>query len=193
MEDEAIPSSPPLAALLLPEEVDDAPVDVTSPDGFHRPNLLKRGFSSSSWMAGGGTDEHHPSSDPPTFSSDDGPDASIDDYAAPRKRRQHRGPWWDAAGRRRRGERPRKTKKGGLVRNVDSGVWLPSDGSFESVESGGEGPVGEEEAVVAVDQPDGLGSDEGRAAVNATSSSEAEARRRIALACEEGNERIDLS
>lgn len=69
------------------------------------------------------------SSDPPLFSSDDLREASSDNYVSlDRRKRHYKGAWWGAtvassAGTHSEGE------KRALVRNIDSGVWLGSDGS----------------------------------------------------------------
>ncbi|KAF2456736.1 hypothetical protein BDY21DRAFT_42128 [Lineolata rhizophorae] len=72
------------------------------------------------------------SGDLPVFSSDDIQDASVDDYARPRRKRFHHGPWWHHGDAARACAEP-PAPKGDLARNVDSGVWMGSDGSDDSL------------------------------------------------------------
>jgi len=63
------------------------------------------------------------SSDPALF-SDDGLDRSLEDYTTSRRKRKYRfGTWWNHE------EPMQKTE---IHRNIDSGVWLPSDSSLDS-------------------------------------------------------------
>lgn len=65
------------------------------------------------------------------FSSDDPPEAEgLENYAAHRKKRKYRGTWWSHE--LVVGTRNIKTK-GELSRNVDSGVWLASDDTQDSL------------------------------------------------------------
>ena len=70
-------------------------------------------------------------SDPALFSSDP-PDPSVEHYFSPRHKKQHRGTWWQ------REPEVRKVRKA-FQRNMDSGVFMGSDSSYESLDLG-EGP-----------------------------------------------------
>ena len=63
-------------------------------------------------------------SDPALFSSDP-PDPSAEHYFVPRPKKQYKGTWWQSEKLERRG---RKT----FERNMDSGVFMGSDSSYES-------------------------------------------------------------
>jgi hypothetical protein len=79
-----------------------------------------------------------PSSDPAFFSSDDGLDASIDNYSQPRRKKKFQGAWWcrDQLSE----EAPTRKPKAPLSRNMDSGVWMGSDGIDEDgLENGEDG------------------------------------------------------
>jgi hypothetical protein len=67
-------------------------------------------------------DDVNTSSDP-VFSSD-GPEPSCEDYEMDRSKRQFRGAWWD-------GSVPARRHK--FSRNMDSGIYLPSDGSDDNM------------------------------------------------------------
>ncbi|KAF2141879.1 uncharacterized protein K452DRAFT_271736 [Aplosporella prunicola CBS 121167] len=70
------------------------------------------------------------SSDPVMFSSDDAPE-DVENYSTPdRRKRQYTGAWW-AHGHRSKSLRTET--KAELSRNVDSGVWLNSDSSDDSL------------------------------------------------------------
>jgi len=71
-------------------------------------------------------EDSNPSSDPPLFSSDP-PDASVENYVQKPRKRQYRGTWW--------GERAKRQHTAGrtFVRNLDSGVWMGSDSSDDTL------------------------------------------------------------
>ncbi|KAL0258328.1 hypothetical protein SLS55_007504 [Diplodia seriata] len=74
---------------------------------------------------------YHASSDPFVFSSDDAPE-DVENYNSPaRKKRQYAGPWF-AHGHKPKSERTTPAKAD-FSRNQDSGVWLPSDSSDDSL------------------------------------------------------------
>jgi len=62
------------------------------------------------------------SSDPPIFSSDDDP--SVDNYTNVRRKKIYRGPWY----RQELVDGKEKSKRT-LQRQIDSGVWMGSDGT----------------------------------------------------------------
>jgi hypothetical protein len=73
------------------------------------------------------------SSDPPLFSSDDLPEAA-ENYASERPKRLRAGPWWTGTdGSKAIGERKRR-KRGQFKRNLDSGVWMGTEGTEEGSE-----------------------------------------------------------
>lgn len=76
------------------------------------------------------------SSDPPLFSSDDLPEA-VENYAAERPKRLRQGTWWDRSIDRteaRSSTLQRRRKKRELTRNLDSGVFMGSEGTEASDE-----------------------------------------------------------
>lgn len=68
--------------------------------------------------------EDNTPSDPALFSSDP-PDPSAEHYFSPRPKKQYRGTWWQ---NEKQGSRVRR----GFQRNMDSGVFMGSDSSYES-------------------------------------------------------------
>ncbi|KAL8761668.1 MAG: hypothetical protein Q9184_002227, partial [Pyrenodesmia sp. 2 TL-2023] len=72
------------------------------------------------------------SSDTPIFSSDDLP-PSAENYFGHRQKRQRRGPWWDHADEKSLRITRQKPKRK-FKRNFDSGVWMGSDSSSESLD-----------------------------------------------------------
>lgn len=79
--------------------------------------------------------ESYPSSDPACFSSDP-PEPSQDSYSIGSRKRQFRGSWWNhdaspLAKETYKSPFARKTRK--FKRDFDSGVFMPSDGSDESL------------------------------------------------------------
>jgi hypothetical protein len=71
-------------------------------------------------------EDSNPSSDPPFFSSDP-LDASVENYVEKPRKRQYRGTWW--------GQREKRQHLTGrtFVRNLDSGVWMGSDTSDDTL------------------------------------------------------------
>lgn len=65
-------------------------------------------------------------SDPALFSSDP-PDPSADNYFAPKRKKQYRGTWWQ------NGSSEKRERKA-FARNMDSGVFMGSDSSVESLD-----------------------------------------------------------
>jgi hypothetical protein len=65
-------------------------------------------------------------SDPALFSSDP-PDPSAEHYFVPRPKKQYRGTWWQ------NGTQERRVRKA-FERNMDSGVFMGSDSSYESLD-----------------------------------------------------------
>jgi len=63
-------------------------------------------------------------SDPALFSSDPA-DPSVEHYFSPRPKKQYRGTWWQ---NENQGRKVRKS----FARNMDSGVFMGSDSSYES-------------------------------------------------------------
>lgn len=78
----------------------------------------------------------HISSDP-LFSDDTSGTEDASRYQRPKRKRMIRGPWWEIANKEgRRGTQDVATpKQKDFSRNVDSGIWMGSDGSEDSTES----------------------------------------------------------
>jgi hypothetical protein len=72
------------------------------------------------------------SSDPPLFSSDDLPEAA-ENYSSERPKRLREGPWWTDVSQPAGTIGPRK-KKRQFTRNLDSGIWMGSEGTEYSEE-----------------------------------------------------------
>jgi hypothetical protein len=68
----------------------------------------------------------------PLFSEDSSELDFQDEGEQPKRKRLVKGPWWDV-GRRPRQSLRRNMMKKERFRNVDSGVWMGSDGSDESL------------------------------------------------------------
>jgi hypothetical protein len=99
-------------------DVEDAPL--SSPPQFRQKRSLEVYHEDS-----------NPLSDPPFFSSDP-LDASVENYVQNPRKRQYRGTWWGQRAKRQHlnnGELPTRT----LVRNLDSGVWMGSDSSDDTL------------------------------------------------------------
>jgi len=76
-------------------------------------------------------EDSNPSSDLPFFSSDP-LDASVENYVQKPRKRQYRGTWWGQHAKRQHlagGEPLTRT----FVRNLDSGVWMGSDSSDDTL------------------------------------------------------------
>ena len=76
-------------------------------------------------------EDSNPSSDPPFFSSDP-LDASIENYVQKSRKRQYRGTWWGQRTKQQHltaGEPLTRT----FVRNLDSGIWIGSDTSDDTI------------------------------------------------------------
>lgn len=71
-------------------------------------------------------EDSNPSSDPPLFSSDP-LDASVENYVQKPRKRQYRGTWWGQRAKRQH------LSSRTFVRNLDSGVWMGSDGSDDTL------------------------------------------------------------
>lgn len=79
------------------------------------------------------------SSEPAVFSSDDPPDAAdVSNYESPRYKRKRAGGWWETEPGPSQPVPERKKAK--MSRNLDSGVWLQSDGTDSSQEASGDQP-----------------------------------------------------
>ena len=80
-------------------------------------------------------EDSNPSSDPPLFSSDP-PDPSIESYVQKPRKRQYHGTWWG-----QRAKRPhlmsREPSTRTFARNLDSGVWMGSDSSDDTLPDAG--------------------------------------------------------
>jgi hypothetical protein len=91
-------------------------------------------MSESSGIRRNGRKRRHPTflaedstpSDPALFSSDP-PDPSAEHYFAPRRKKQYRGTWWQD------GTKEKRERKA-FERNLDSGVFMGSDSSLESLD-----------------------------------------------------------
>src|SRR5205809_3158139 len=70
------------------------------------------------------------SSDPPMFSSDDILCSSTEDYQNGRRKRQYKGTWWGEEARGSADEDLVARPKREFKRDLDSGVWMGSDGSI---------------------------------------------------------------
>lgn len=114
----ALPSSPPR---LASEEPPSSPLLPTLGD-------------ISSFTANAGRKRLHSDygslSSDPLFSEDASELEFKDDDEQPQRKRLFKGPWWDVGRRPRQSLRRNMMKKEGF-RNVDSGVWMGSDGSSD--------------------------------------------------------------
>ncbi|OJD35040.1 leucine rich repeat domain protein [Diplodia corticola] len=142
---------------------------------------------------------HHPSSDPFVFSSDDAPE-DVENYNSPaRKKRQYAGPWF-AHGHQPKSERTTPAKAD-FSRNQDSGVWLPSDSSDDSLierlaaASTGPSLFGQVPRPCAPSEPDENPLPVARRVhvPEPRSTEHAVAHAKVHECVEEGNERVDLS
>ncbi|KIW01682.1 hypothetical protein, variant [Verruconis gallopava] len=70
--------------------------------------------------------EDNTPSDPAVFSSDPA-EPGAENYFAPRRKKQYKGTWWQ------NGEKQRQRKA--FQRNLDSGIFMGSDSSLESIDS----------------------------------------------------------
>jgi hypothetical protein len=80
---------------------------------------------------------HHDDSTPsdgPLFSSDP-PDPSLDNYFQPQRKRQYRGTWWGEDTQDSQQTENSQRGKSGFARNLDSGVWMGSDNTEDSIGS----------------------------------------------------------
>jgi hypothetical protein len=78
--------------------------------------------------------DQYTTSDPPLFSSDP-PDPSVDHYFQPRRKRQYRGTWWGPDPDAVHNSDSEHKSKADFARNLDSGVWMGSDNTDESLGS----------------------------------------------------------
>lgn len=138
---------------------------------------------------------HVASSDPFVFSSDDAPD-DVENYNSPaRKKRLFTGPWFA------HGQQPdsaRTQAKDAFSRNQDSGVWMPSDSSddslIEKLAAASTGPplFGQ---IPRPSEPDEkpLPAARPRPIPGAPLTEHAVAHAKVHECVDEGNERVDLS
>jgi hypothetical protein len=68
------------------------------------------------------------------FSSDP-PDPSVDHYFQPRRKKQYRGTWWNAEAEAVQSSDGEQKSKADFARNLDSGIWMGSDNTDESLGS----------------------------------------------------------
>jgi hypothetical protein len=76
-------------------------------------------------------EDSNPSSDPPLFSSDP-LDASVENYLQKPQKRQYRGTWWGQRIKRQH-LTDQESSARTLVRNLDSGIWMGSDSSDDTL------------------------------------------------------------
>lgn len=69
----------------------------------------------------------------PLFSDDTSGNEDATSYQRPKRKRMIKGKWWELA-ERRKADNDATPKQKHYTRNVDSGVWMGSDGSEEHVE-----------------------------------------------------------
>ena len=136
------PSSPPSLSPLYASVEPPRHPDYQLPL-FPSPSFNTRGFNVPSFAAPSVNNNDHcsnhvPSSDSAIFSSDDGGASTVENYASSstaatttttgsKRKRRYRGTWWGKAEK----IKDAKKKRAGFKEKqfVDSGVWLPSDGS----------------------------------------------------------------
>lgn len=140
---------------------------------------------------------NHTSSDPFVFSSDDAAD-DVENYNSPaRKKRQYTGTWF-AHGHTPKSDRT-SPAKAEFSRNQDSGVWLPSDSSddslIEKLAAASTGPplFGQVPRLSAPSEPDELPVARPVHVPEPRSTEQAVAHAKVHECVEEGNERVDLS
>ncbi|KAF9640668.1 hypothetical protein BFW01_g12474 [Lasiodiplodia theobromae] len=140
---------------------------------------------------------NHTSSDPFVFSSDDAAD-DVENYNSPaRKKRQYTGTWF-AHGHTPKSDRT-SPAKAEFSRNQDSGVWLPSDSSddslIEKLAAASTGPplFGQVPRLSAPSEPDELPVARPVHVPEPRSTEHAVAHAKVHECVEEGNERVDLS
>jgi hypothetical protein len=68
------------------------------------------------------------------FSSDP-PDPSVDHYFQPRRKKQYRGTWWNPEAEAVHSSDGEQKSKADFARNMDSGIWMGSDNTDESLGS----------------------------------------------------------
>jgi ribosomal protein S27AE len=113
----ALPSSPPR---LSSEEPPSSPLLPTLNDISFTANAGRKRLHS----------DYGSLSSDPLFSEDASELDFNDEGEQPKRKRLFKGPWWDVGCRPRQSLRKSMMKKEGF-RNVDSGVWMGSDGSSE--------------------------------------------------------------
>jgi hypothetical protein len=113
----ALPSSPPR---LSSEEPPSSPLLPTLNDISFTANAGRKRLHS----------DYGSLSSDPLFSEDASELDFNDEGEQPKRKRLFKGPWWDVGRRPRQSLRKNMMKKEGF-RNVDSGVWMGSDGSSE--------------------------------------------------------------
>ena len=115
----ALPSSPPRFSS---EEPPSSPLLPTLNDVHFTANAGRKRLHS----------DYGSLSSDPLFSEDASELDFKDEEEQPKRKRLFKGPWWDV-GRRPRQSLRRNMMKKERFRNVDSGVWMGSDGSDESL------------------------------------------------------------
>lgn len=119
----ALPSSPPLLPDIGDDEVDlPSSPPLPSSSAHHLPALPTRKRPLPD-------DDNIPSSDP-LFSEDPSEAEDQTEYDRPKRKRMVKGPWWTLKGR---GSQPPDSRARDDFRNADSGVWLGSDESIDSL------------------------------------------------------------
>ena len=167
----------------LSDETDDSEDLILPPLPDPDTQLVSQKRDLDEWLAS--------SSDAPFFSSDDLLASSSDLYLDEhRRKRQHRGPWYNeeqvSIKSTTQGSPPQKARhKSPLQRNMDSGVWLPSNESTGGEESrrneestGNEELTGYEELT---DYEELTGYEESTGGEGSTSSEDAEYSRKLAV------------
>ena len=126
-----LPSSPPLlpqsSFMELPSSPPLLPTTSSSSNLQWIPTTRKRQLSEY---------DSNVSSDP-LFSDDTSGNEDASEYQRPKRKRMVKGPWYSLASRSaRRGDENMITpKQKDYSRNMDSGIWMGSDASEESIES----------------------------------------------------------
>lgn len=115
----ALPSSPPRFSS---EEPPSSPLLPTLNDTLFTANAGRKRLHS----------DYGSLSSDPLFSEDASEVDFKDEEEQPKRKRLFKGPWWDVGHKPRQSLRRNMMKKEGF-RNVDSGVWMGSDGSDDSL------------------------------------------------------------
>lgn len=83
--------------------------------------------------------EDNTPSDPALFSSDP-PDPSAEHYFVPRPKKQYRGTWWQ-------NEKHERRARKAFERNMDSGIFMGSDSSYETLDAEAAGDLENDDTV----------------------------------------------